>query len=87
MADNTITIYGTHWCADCRRSKRFLGERLVRYQWIDIEQDDAARQLVEKLNHGMHVVPTIVFPDGSVLAEPSDAQLAAKLGLDTRAKR
>ncbi len=81
MAHDTITVYGTFWCPDCERSKRFLGKHLVCYDWVDIDQDDQARQLVENINHGKRSVPTLVFPDGSVLVEPSDAQLAAKLGL------
>lgn len=42
---------------------------------------------VEQTNKGMRSIPTIVFPDGSVLVEPSNAELAEKLGMQTRAKR
>ncbi len=86
MAHQELIVYGTHWCPDCKRSKKFLGEQLVRYQWVDIEQNDQARRLVEKLNHGKRIIPTIVFPDGSFLVEPSNAELAAKLGIPTKAK-
>jgi thioredoxin reductase (NADPH) len=86
MADKEILVYGAYWCPDCKRSKKFLGEQLVPYQWIDIEQDAQARQRVEAINHGKRIIPTIVFPDESVLVEPSNAQLAAKLGLQTRAR-
>ncbi len=83
MAHNTIIVYGTDWCPDCERSKRFLGKHRVRYDWVDIDRDEEGRQLVERINRGNRSVPTLVFPDGSVLVEPSDAQLAAKLGLGT----
>ncbi len=86
MAHKELVVYGTHWCPDCKRSKKFLGEQLVRYQWVDIEQDNKARQWVEKLNRGKRIIPTIVFPDGSFLVEPSNAELAAKLGIPTKAK-
>jgi thioredoxin reductase (NADPH) len=85
MAD-IIIVYGTYWCPDCKRAKKFFGEQRVRYQSIDIERDDAARDYVERINHGKRSVPTIVFPDGSILVEPSNAELAAKLGLSTKAQ-
>ena len=82
-----ITVYGTVWCPDCKRAKHFFAENRIAYQNIDIEQDPAAMAFVEQANHGMRVIPTIVFPDGSVLSEPSNAQLAEKLGIQTRARR
>lgn len=82
-----IKVYGAHWCPDCRRSKRFLGEQQVPYEWIDIEQDEEARGYVEQVNNGKRIIPTIVFPDGSILVEPSNAELAQKLGLRTAAER
>jgi thioredoxin reductase (NADPH) len=80
-----ISLYGAHWCPDCRTSKQFLGEHQVSYHWVDIEQDKAGEQFVLQKNHGKRIIPTIVFADGSVLVEPSNAQLAAKLGLKTTA--
>jgi glutaredoxin-like protein len=79
-----ITIYGAYWCPDCRRSKRFLSEHQIAYDWVDIEQDDEARTYVEKLNHGKRIIPTITFGDGSFLVEPSNAELAQKLNLSTQ---
>jgi glutaredoxin-like protein len=76
-----IIIYGTNWCGDCRRSKRFLDAHHIAYQWIDVERDAKAIERVMKLNSGMRSVPTIVFPDGAVLVEPSDAELGKKLGV------
>lgn len=77
-------MYGTTWCGDCARAKRFLDQRGIAYTWIDIEQDEAARAYVEQVNKGLRRVPTIIFPDGSVLVEPSNAQLSQaieRLGL------
>ncbi len=87
MADSQITLYGTYWCPDCKRAKKFLGEQRVLYNYVDIEKDDAARAYVEQINHGKRIIPTIVFPDGSLLVEPSNAELAAKLGVTTKAQR
>lgn len=82
-----IQVYGAHWCPDCRRSKRFLGEQQIPYDWIDIEKNEEARHYVEEVNDGKRIIPTIVFPDGSILVEPSNAELAQKLGLRTEAER
>jgi thioredoxin reductase (NADPH) len=87
MTQPQIIVYGAHWCPDCRRSKMFLGEHQVPYRWVDIEEDPAARQLVIDMNGGKRIVPTIAFEDGSFLAEPSNAELAEKLGLKTKAGR
>lgn len=85
MAEQII-VYGTYWCPDCKRAKKFLGEQQVPYQWVDIEQHDEGRALVEQLNQGKRIIPTIIFPDGSMLVEPSNAQLASKLGLQVKAR-
>jgi thioredoxin reductase (NADPH) len=85
--NDTIIVYGATWCPDCARAKQFFGEHRVQYRWVDIEQDSEAMTYVEELNRGMRSIPTIVFPDGDVLVEPSNAQLADKLGLQRHAKR
>ena len=82
-----IIVYGTTWCPDCRRAKTFLGEHRIPYVWVDIEQDDAAMEEVERLNAGKRTVPTILFPDGSTLMEPDNDELATKLGLRIGAER
>lgn len=84
---NSIVVYSTVWCPDCKRAKQFFGEQRVPYVNIDIEQDPEAMAFVEKVNDGKRIIPTIVFPDGSMLVEPSNAELAAKLGLQTKAQR
>ena len=86
MSDKII-VYGAPWCPDCRRSKQFLGEMRVPYEWIDIGQDEAAAKVVREKNNGKQMIPTIVFPDGSFVVEPSNAELAQKLGLALKAKR
>jgi len=85
MADQ-IKMYSTVWCPDCKRAKKFLAEHRIPYESIDIEHDAEAMAFVERVNKGMHVIPTIVFPDGSILVEPSNAQLAEKLGMQTKAR-
>lgn len=79
MTEKPIVVYGTRWCGDCRVAKRVLDARGVPYDWIDVESDAEARQLVLRLNGGMQSVPTIVFPDGSIMVEPSARELQARL--------
>ncbi len=87
MAQPEITVYGAHWCPDCRSSKQFLGEQQIPYAWVDIEQDKDAEAFVIEKNKGKRIIPTITFSDGDFLVEPSNAELAAKLGLKTKATR
>ena len=86
MSDQ-IKVYGAPWCPDCRRSKQFFGELRVPYDWIDIDKDDSAAAFVREKNDGKQIIPTIIFPDGTVLAEPSNDELARQLGLDLKAER
>jgi len=71
-------MYVTTWCGDCRMAKRWFDSHDVPYESINIEENDEAAAYVLKINRGMRSVPTIVFPDGSILVEPSPRQLAAK---------
>jgi thioredoxin reductase (NADPH) len=86
MSHTNITLYGTHWCSDCKRAKTFFGEQRVHYTFVDVDADADGLAVVERINQGKHIIPTIVFEDGSHLVEPSNADLAAKLGLQTAAK-
>jgi len=85
MADDAILLYGATWCPDCRRSKAFLAEQRIPFTYIDLEAHPDATQTVQDLNDGKQIIPTIVFPDGSHLAEPSNEELAEKLGLSREA--
>lgn len=83
--DEIIKIYGASWCPDCRRAKRFLGDQRVPFEWHDIEIDPDGPRIVQERNNGNDIIPTIVFPDGSHLAEPSNEELAEKIGLERSA--
>ncbi len=76
-----IKLYGTTWCGDCVRSKAFLEEKGVKYEFIDVDKDTKAMEYVERVNKGMRSTPTIVFEDGSILVEPSNEELGKKLGI------
>jgi len=74
-----IFMYGTSWCGDTRRARRFFDEEKIDYEWVDIDQDDSAADFVKSVANGYRSVPTIVFPDGTILVEPSTSQLREKL--------
>ena len=81
-----LTLYGTSWCSDCKRAKQLLGEQRVPYDFVDIDSDEAGLAYVQEVNQGKSVIPVLLFDDGSTLVEPSNAELAAKLGLTAEAK-
>lgn len=76
-----VVLYGADWCPDCRRSKRFLSDQRIPFTYVDLEAHPEATSEVERRNDGKRIIPTIVFADGSHVAEPSNAELADALGL------
>lgn len=79
MTQKIIQFYGANWCADCRRSKSYLDEHSVSYEYINIDEVKGAAEKVVAINKGLQSIPTIVFPNGKVLVEPSNAELASML--------
>jgi len=80
-ASSQLTLYGTTWCGASRRVRLFLESHSIPFTWVDIDIDPPAARRVEELNHGCQSVPTLVWPDGSVMVEPSNERLAEKLGV------
>lgn len=78
MTARPIKMYSTKWCPDCVRAKWAFEKHRVAYEVIDIDRDRAASEFVRRTNRGMMSVPTIVFPDDTVLTEPSGAELESK---------
>jgi mycoredoxin len=74
-----IKFYGTNWCPSSRRAKKVLLEKGIDFEWINIDEDPAGREFVMEVNNGNRSVPTIVFPDGTILVEPSRMALSEKL--------
>ncbi len=75
----TITLYGADWCSDCRRSRAWLDEHGVAYDYVDLAARPEAVDVVLERNDGLKRIPVIVFDDGTHLTEPSDEALAAKV--------
>ena len=82
MEEQKMKVYGAMWCPDCRRTRKFLEERQVEFEWIDLVERPDEMAVVRKWNAGMESIPTIIFPDGSFVVEPSNEALARKLGIE-----
>jgi len=74
-----IQVYGTRWCGNSIRALKLLNDRKVEFDWIDIDQNPDGEKLVKEINQGFRSVPTIVFPDQTILVEPSNQELIDKL--------
>lgn len=77
--EKAIIIYGTAWCGDCYRTRKFFDKNKIAYKWVDVDHDKCGEDFVLLTNRGMRSVPTIIFEDGSILVEPSEAVLTQKL--------
>ena len=74
-----LIVYTTDWCPYCRRLRAELDGLGVPYRAVDVDEDEAAAQLVTEINHGNRVVPTVVFADGSSLTNPAAEEVTARL--------
>jgi mycoredoxin len=81
MPEEKILVYGVNWCGDCRRARQFLQQNNIIFDFVNIDYDKNGESFVIKTNKGMRSVPTIVFPDGTILIEPSNRQLAKQLNI------
>ncbi|HZZ97358.1 MAG TPA: mycoredoxin [Jatrophihabitantaceae bacterium] len=74
-----LTMYTTTWCGFCARLKAQLQREGIEYAEVDIERDESAAELVMSVNGGNQTVPTLVFPNGTALTNPSVAEVKAQL--------
>ena len=74
-----IVMYTTEFCSDCHRARAFFEANKIDYLRVGLECNEEAIEFVMKLNNGFRSVPTIIFPDGSILVEPSSKELQTKM--------
>jgi mycoredoxin len=74
-----LTMYTTTWCGFCRNLKRQLAREGIEVREVDIELDAEAAEYVMSVNGGNQTVPTLQFPDGSAMVNPSAAQVRERL--------
>ncbi len=68
-------MYATEYCPDCHRAKAFFEANNIKYVRVGLEGNEEATEFVMNINKGNRSVPTIIFPNGSVLVEPSWSEL------------
>ncbi len=74
-----LTLYSTPWCGYCHRLKSQLTREGIEFREVDIEKDAAAAEYVMSVNGGNQTVPTVRFPDGTALTNPTIAQVKKQL--------
>ncbi len=77
-----ITLYTSRFCGHSWAVEQFMKENEIVVKQINIDGNPEARHEVMTINNGYASVPTLVFPDGTTLTEPSFRQLRAKLGVE-----
>lgn len=82
-----IRVAGTLWSSNSHTIKDFLARNQIPYQWLDIELDSEARNLVESIGDGQHRLPVVFFPDGNTLIDPSIQVVGEKIGLQSKAEK
>jgi len=75
MSSPQVTMYTTSWCGYCVRLKRHLNNEGIVFAEVNIETDPAAAEFVMNVNGGNRTVPTVLFPDGTALTNPTPAQI------------
>ncbi len=86
MADNEqiITLYTSNICPQAWAVERFMNQYEAPIQLINIDSVEGARQELIEMNNGYASVPTLIFPDGEKMVEPTFAQLKEKLGIEEK---
>lgn len=79
LTPSQIVMYTTEYCSDCHRAKAYFEANQIPYVKVGLEDNEEATEFIMKLNNGFRSVPTIIFPDGTVLVEPDWDELRAKL--------
>ena len=82
-----IRVIGPRWSLRDHQVRDFLTRNQVPYVWLDPEHNDEALQLLAHYNLDEHKLPAVLFADGSALAQPTQVELAAKIGLHVTAER
>lgn len=76
-----IQLFGADWCPDCRRAKRYLSDNKINYQFIDVDEHEWATQMVEEINKGKRIIPTLLI-NGKPYTNPDNSTLKDLLSID-----
>ncbi|MGZ6925571.1 MAG: FAD-dependent oxidoreductase [Acidimicrobiia bacterium] len=82
-----IRVVGHRWSERSHEIKTFLASNYLHYEWLDLERDDEARRLCELADAAPAELPLVLTPGNDALRAPTTLDLAAALGLRTRAEQ
>jgi thioredoxin reductase (NADPH) len=88
-----VRVVGTRWSPRAHALRDFLGRNMIPFRWLDVELSDEARALAEQVTQAVTVergepaLPAVLLADGAPLLDPEPAEVAARLGLRTRAEK
>ncbi|MEO5905486.1 MAG: FAD-dependent oxidoreductase, partial [Saprospiraceae bacterium] len=82
-----IRVVGSRYSAKSYEAREFLSRNQVPYQWVDMDEDEATRELIRSLSNDLKILPVILYPDGSYLTAPENLELAEKVGIQTKAQK
>lgn len=74
-------MYGAEWCPDCRRTKSFLSQNKIPFEYVNVDLSPEASALVESINKGKRIIPTLII-DENALTNPQNHQIASILGIN-----
>jgi len=75
MSKEKIVMFGAMWCPDTLRAISVLNQHHIEFEFRDIDSNPENTKFVEDTNNGLRIIPTIVFPDGTILTEPSNSEI------------
>lgn len=75
MSDKKILVYGAMWCPDTLRAITYFNQNQIEFEFKDIDSNTENTKFVEDTNNGLRIIPTIIFPNGTILTEPSNSEL------------
>ncbi|HEY3717434.1 MAG TPA: FAD-dependent oxidoreductase [Jatrophihabitantaceae bacterium] len=76
-------IIGSSYSPDSRRLREFAARNRLPFRWIDLEKDQQAETLLNRLGIEPSDTPVVIWAGHQVLRNPSNAELAKLVGLDT----
>ncbi|MEM8828034.1 MAG: FAD-dependent oxidoreductase [Cyanobacteria bacterium P01_G01_bin.19] len=83
-----IRVIGDRWSPCSHNVKDFLARNQIPYQWMDVEVEPEANKLIDYVSKDSKPsLPLILFPNGDKLEQPTNLEVAEKIGLQTQAEK
>ena len=86
LTDPEVRLVGHRFSPASHEARDLLARNRVPYEWLDVDRDQEARQLLDLAGVSSDRLPAVFLRDGSVLESPTPLELAGRLGFPTRAE-